>query len=211
MTDWETSAEWNAWPPDEVASRLSGLTIPWCVVAGWALDVWRGFQTRSHDDTEIGIPRICFPAIRAHLSAYELFMVGNGLVDPLEPENQPPDDRHQIWVLDKSARSWRLDIFLEPGDETTWIFRRDESLRLPRREVMAVSGDGIPYLKPEVALLYKAKAARPKDTGDFLSALPIMDNKARNWLRDALLRVHPHHAGRGHGGRVDHFGLPILR
>lgn len=29
---------WDAWRPEEITRRLSGVTAPWCVAAGRALD-----------------------------------------------------------------------------------------------------------------------------------------------------------------------------
>jgi hypothetical protein len=53
---------------------------------------------------------------------------------------------------------------------------------------------GIPYLAPEIVLLFKAKhAARGKDAADFARALPLLDGQRREWLADALRVVHPGH------------------
>ena len=56
-----------------------------------------------------------------------------------------------------------------------------------------MSADGIPYLKPEICLLFKAKAVRDKDRADFETALPRMSLAQRMWLHAALERVHPDH------------------
>jgi len=37
-----------------------------------------------------------------------------------------------------------------------------------------VTADGIPYLSPEICLLFKAKAVRDKEVADFEVALPPM-------------------------------------
>ncbi|MGH3656155.1 MAG: nucleotidyltransferase domain-containing protein [Micromonosporaceae bacterium] len=31
------------------------MDVPWCVAAGWALDLFRGEQTRPHEDLEIAV------------------------------------------------------------------------------------------------------------------------------------------------------------
>ncbi|HEU5381681.1 MAG TPA: hypothetical protein VFV38_40190 [Ktedonobacteraceae bacterium] len=53
--------------------------------------------------------------------------------------------------------------------------------------------DGIPYLAPEIQLLYKAKDLRPKDEADFTRVLPALDGKRRQWLAQSLALVHPGH------------------
>jgi Aminoglycoside-2''-adenylyltransferase len=185
---------WAPWRPEEVARRLAGVRAPWCVVGGWAIDLFLGQETRPHEDVEIAVPRRDFSEIRAQLAGFALHVVGDGEVRALAPGEVPPAERHQTWVLDPSANAWRLDVMLEPGDAATWVFRRDESIRRPRQHMLGVSRVGIPYLRPEGALLYKAKATREKDEADFAAALPRLEPSGRAWLRGALERMHPQHA-----------------
>jgi hypothetical protein len=185
---------WKPWRPSDVAAKLRGLAAPWCVVGGWALDLWHGRQTREHEDLEIAIARSDFPTVRHRLAAFKFHAVGDGEVRSLDPGQVTPPEKHQNWVLDEAANAWRLDVMLEPGDDQTWVFRRDETVTRQRSRMVATSGAGVPYLRPEGVLLYKAKAARPKDQADFALALPAMDAEARDWLRQALEHVHPGHA-----------------
>ena len=183
---------WRAWRPEQAAERLAGLDIPWCVVGGWAIDLWLGRETRVHEDLEIAILRNDLPAVRARLSGFVLHAVGDGEVRLLSPGATTPPDKHQNWVLDPVANVWRMDVMLEPGDAQTWVFRRDETIRRPRAQ-MTGTRDGVPFLNAEGALLYKAKAARPKDEADFRACLPVLDATARAWLRTALAVAHPNH------------------
>jgi hypothetical protein len=64
---------------------------------------------------------------------------------------------------------------------------------MPYSELIERTAEGIPYGRPEVVLLYKAKHTRPKDDADFAAALPLLDAARRDWLRDALELVHPGH------------------
>ncbi len=82
----------------------------------------------------------------------------------------------------------------EPWDGDTWICRRDPRIRLQAASLISRTTDGIPYLQPEVVLLFKAKAVRPKDELDFAAVLPHLESGRRSWLRDALTLVHPEHA-----------------
>lgn len=72
---------------------------------------------------------------------------------------------HQTRAYERATQVWRFDVFREPHDGDTWICRRYTSMRAPG--VFDVSADGIPYLRPEICLLLKAKAVRDKDVADF--------------------------------------------
>ena len=196
ITHWEGPPleAWAAWTPHEAAAVLRDVDVPWCVVGGWSIDLHLGRETRPHDDLEIAIARPDLPVVRAALAAYDLFVVGDGEVRSLPPGAVPPPHRHQTWVLDPAARAWRMDVMLEPGDHDTWVFRRDETIRAPRSTMVGRTDDGIPYLLPHGALLYKAKPEpRPKDEADFEVCAPHLSDGARAWLQNAIRRTTPDH------------------
>jgi hypothetical protein len=87
----------------------------------------------------------------------------------------------------------RLYVLREPSDGGTWVCRRDDSIRMGYGDLIWHTDDRIPYLRPDVTLLFKAKHARPKDDGDFAAALPRLDAESRDWLRESLELVHPGH------------------
>jgi hypothetical protein len=149
--------------------------------------------TRAHEDLEIAVLRADLASVRRALSGFELFVVGDGEVRALPPGAQPPDSKHQNWVLDTAADVWRMDVMLEPGDIDTWIFRRDESIHAPRAFMIDKTDDAIPFRGPHGALLYKANATRPKDEADFSAVLPKLTPSARHWLSNAIQRAHPGH------------------
>jgi hypothetical protein len=64
----------------------------------------------------------------------------------------------------------------------------------PLDEVTWVADDGIRYLNPEIALLYKAVLHRRKDDRDLDRCLPLLGADARAWLRDSVARLYPEHA-----------------
>jgi hypothetical protein len=49
-------------------------------------------------------------------------------------------------------------------------------------------------VRPEVALLFKAKHARPKDEQDLNDTLPLLDASRRGLLAEWIAVVHPGHA-----------------
>jgi uncharacterized protein CbrC (UPF0167 family) len=186
-------ARWSScWTPSDVAHLLTGIATPWCVAAGWALDLFRGAQTREHGDIEIAIPAASFPEVRTRFPGCVFDAVGSARIW----ENATPDvlaATHQTWVRDPATGNYLLDVFREPHDGDTWICRRDETIRLPYRDVIHHTQDGIPYLAPELVLLFKAKHARRKDQADFDNTVPNLTPAQRETLAELLARVHPEH------------------
>ncbi len=189
-------AKWDAWRPEEVRRRLASVEAPWCVTAGWAIDLFLGAQRREHEDIEIAVPRDRLGEILGALAGYEFFAAGvpgPGLVTPLALVGDAADTYHQTWVREPATGVWRLDVFREPSDGDTWICRRDDGIRLPYDELIERTPNGIPYGRPEIVLLFKAKHAREKDDDDLAAVLPHLEPTRRRWLADALALVHPGH------------------
>ena len=185
-------SKWDAWRPQEAARRLARVETPWYVAAGWAIDLFLGEERREHEDLEIAVPHARFGEVAGALSELEPFAIVDGRAAQFRPE-LTIEESHQTWLREPETGLWRLDVFREPSDGDTWICRRDERIRLPYADVIERTTDGIPYGRPEIVLLFKARHARPKDDDDFAAALPRLDAERRRWLMDALELVHPGH------------------
>ncbi|WP_434085236.1 hypothetical protein [Mycolicibacterium goodii] len=190
LTDIEIWERWDAWTPAEVASRLAEVRAPWCVAAGWALDLFVGGLGRDHGDVEIAVPAAEFGDVMAALPGYDWDVVGDGCVWPY-PEQSA--NHFQTWLREPGTGIYRLDVFREPHVGDRWVCRREESITLGYDELILHTEDGIPYVIPEVALLFKAKHLRDKDNADFARVLPTLDSARRSRLHAWLSRVHPGH------------------
>ncbi|MGW1619034.1 nucleotidyltransferase domain-containing protein [Streptomyces sp. NPDC002172] len=189
----ELTVRWaDPWRPEQVAARLDGVGVPWCVAAGWALDLFRGERSRPHGDLEIAIPAAGFAEVRDRFPEYVFDAVGSGRVWAAAG-GEVLAATHQTWVRDPTSGRFLFDVFREPHEGGTWICRRDESLRLPYDAVIERTADGIPYLVPELVLLFKAKEPRPKDQADFDGVLPLLSPARRDVLGAWLTRTHPGH------------------
>src|SRR4051812_26063114 len=135
---------WQPFSPREVAGFLAGVAVPWYIAGGWALDLFRGEPSREHADLEIAIPPDQLAIVRARPARFRLFVPGDGGITPLAADDEPPAARHQIWVREPRTGMFRLDIFLEPGEDDCWISRRDARLRRPYRDLIRHTRDGIP-------------------------------------------------------------------
>jgi hypothetical protein len=186
-------ARWSScWTPHELARRLDGLTAPWCVAAGWALDLFRGEQTREHGDIEIAIPASAFPEVRDRFPDHVFDAVSSGRIW----ENAGPEviaATHQTWLREPASGNYMVDVFREPHDGDTWICRHDETIAFPYAEIIHRTADGIPYLAPELVLLFKAKHTRPKDQRDFEESVARLSARQRSRLSDLLAHVYPGH------------------
>jgi hypothetical protein len=188
--------QWDPWRPGQVADLLSAVTAPWYVAGGWALDLYRGAQTREHEDLEIAGPASAFGQIRGALAGCDFEAAGDGQLWSVD--GPALGLTYQTWVSERApvrpgGRVYRLDVFREPARDGQWAYRRDPSTVLPYARIIRHDAAGVPYLAPEIALLFNAKQTRPKDTADFAGAVPLLTSGGRQWLRRMLERLHPGH------------------
>ncbi|HYY48015.1 MAG TPA: amino acid transporter, partial [Thermoplasmata archaeon] len=86
-----------------------------------------------------------------------------------------------------------IEILWNESTRDDWVFRRDPRVTRPLSKALGRTPDGVPFLAPEIVLLFKAKDPRPKDQEDFAHARPRLGIRRRLWLRVALETVHPGH------------------
>lgn len=182
---------WRPWSPEEVAARLDPLGVTWCVAGGWAIDLAAGRRTRDHGDMEVAVLRRDYHVVRDALRELSPHAAVSGTLHALAPGEEPPEGYFQTWFTDGEA--WLVDVMIEPGDDDTWVYRRDETVRAPRSFMVARTADGVPYLAPHGGLLFKAKYGRAKDEADFAVVEPLLPPEQRAWLVDVLRRLHPEH------------------
>jgi hypothetical protein len=174
-----------------VADVMDGLDVWWAVAGGWAIDLWLGEQTREHHDVEVVVRRCDQADVRDRLGErWELLCL------------DPPGSGWRPWTGPVEAPAFQLqarsdeivfDIFAETVGPSTWHFRRDGRVTRLVAEVTVRSGAGIPVVRPEIQLLYMAKAMERKNVDDFETAGPRLDHDDASWLADALATTLPDH------------------
>ncbi|ORA33024.1 nucleotidyltransferase domain-containing protein [Mycobacterium aquaticum] len=194
-SDEELDRLWAPWTPSEVTERLAHVRAPWCVAGGWAIDLYLGGTPRLHADIEIAVPRQAFPEIVHALPGFQWDVAGAGRLWPYAVAGEHPD-LHQTWCRDPASGRYHLDVFREPHTRGRWVCRRDPSITLPYDEVIG-HRDGMPYLVPEVALLFKARRTDARDHDDFARAAPQLTDTARNRLAGWITRLYPDHVWLG--------------
>lgn len=185
---------WATTTPEEAASWFSSLTVPWWIAGGWALDLFRGRQLRTHGDLDVGVLRRDSPQLLAALSNWEIFEAQNGALSQLHYGVAPRQEVNSLWCRPAGSKLWNVEVLLDAGDTHSWVFRRQAQIRRPWNEVIRRTPQDLPYLAPEIQLLYKARAPRPRDQDDFEHVVSRLDTPARKWLQVSLQITQPGHA-----------------
>jgi hypothetical protein len=175
---------------------MRGFPAPWWVAGGWALDLFSGTH-RPHDDVDVVVLRSDQELIREQLPGWDVQIAHSGNLEAW-PRGEPVVlPRSGFWARSDPNGPWELQFLLAEHTDGTWWYRRDPAITMPVGAIGLVAESGIPYLKPEIVLLYKSRIDRDRDTADFERTLPRLDDAARNRLAFWLADDHPWRAQLG--------------
>ena len=173
-----------------LADAMRQYKRPWFVAGGWALDLFVGRQTRTHGDLDIAIWREDQCALRKSFEGWSFDKAVKGELCPwLEGE----EILHPIHEVHARRGVATMEFLMNERIEDAWQYRRNSKVTLALDSFSRRSTDGLPYLAPEVVLLYKAKAPRELDQRDFDLVLPLLDGRGARWLKSVLAICHPGH------------------
>lgn len=185
---------WNPLSRSASSDLLRGAGVPWWIGGGWALEA-AGMAARPHADVDIIVLGVDLPPLLDHLRAKGLhpWATHDGALHPLPPGAALPLGAHDVWLRRGGDQPWLLEVISTPmaPDWAGWAYPRDQHLRLTIEELGVTGADGLPYLRPEVALLFKAELRRERDEADLAATLPLLSGDARRWLGAALPAGHP--------------------
>jgi hypothetical protein len=184
---------WKALSVAEVAALLDGMPIRWWVAGGWAIDLFVGAPTRDHDDLDVAVLRPDQLAVQSHLDGWDLRVAHHGRLTPWAPGRPLAPDEHGIWARPDPASPWRLELLIDEVVGGRWAYRRNPAVRLPRERLGRRTATGVPYLRPEVVLLYKSRQPREPDECDARVAVPRLSAPERAWLAAAIAADTPDH------------------
>lgn len=186
-------AKWEALTPPQVAALLHGAEVPWWIAGGWALDLFVGRQTRVHTDIEISVYRGNDDKIRERLGGWEFFVATDGTLTPLAAGTPLPMDAHELWARARGRDTWQLEILIEERKDGRWFYRWNERIGVNEKDIGRFTSDGIPFIRPDIQLLYKSKGPRPVDESDLLTVLPRLDVAQRATLSAWISSGDPTH------------------
>ena len=181
---------------EAIANEWKEAAFEWYVSGGWALDLLVGRVQRVHHDVDVVVPR----SAQLELQSY-LIERGWTLITPFEKRLESWPQHMRLELPRHQVHAHRDDTFIDillTDMADAWRYRR-EPLVLRSKEKMSLrSESGIPYLAPELVLLFKSKNTsnheRAKDQMDFEKTLPHLEPERRAWLRWALMATNPEHS-----------------
>ena len=190
----ETAHVWDPLSPAEAQELFSGLSAPWWISGGWAIDLFIGHQTRPHGDLDVLILRDDQLIFQKHLSHWDLsdrrlpdfttWSKGDFLDPPI----------NDIWGRRTPESPWAIQLMLMETDGDSWVFRREPTITGPISSLGRIAKSGIPYLSPQIQLLYKANNLQiNRNNADFKNTLPFLNYEEAAWLRQSLELCYPGH------------------
>jgi hypothetical protein len=186
----------------EVAEALGNLRAPFYFAGGWAIDLHLGRVTREHHDIDALVMRRDHLLLHKALKQFSLKKIiphpdgmppNRGTIVEWRPGDKLELPVHQINAYRAGESEPAFQVMLAESRGSDWIFRRNPNVSMPLSRMGFCPLWGLPYLAPEIVLLFKAKHLEARDRVDFDHALPALSADARRWLRDAIEKTHPGH------------------
>jgi hypothetical protein len=184
---------WQALSIDEVAEVLGGLSVRWWIAGGHAIDLFVGSSTRHHQDVDVAVLRPDQLTVQAHLNGWDLRGAHDGRLTHWAPGQLLGPHEHGVWARPHPASAWRFELLVDEVIDGQWAYRRNPAVRLPLKQLGWTTATGLPYLRPEVVLLFKAKQPRAPDEQDAAAAIPRLSRSERAWLATAIAKDTPDH------------------
>jgi len=156
------------------------------------LELHFGRSWRPHDDTDVSFLRADAPAVLELLVGWDIQVAAAGVLSPWS--GRPLDalmHENNLWARPSPDSPWALDMTISDGDNDRWIYRRNRAItRAWDQAVLREPVGKVPYLAPELQLLFKSVNVRAKDQVDADEVIPNLPPDRASLLFDALPNGH---------------------
>lgn len=175
-------------PCSKVKSIMDKFGYPWFIAGGWAIDLFLNRETRIHENIEIGIYRKHQMKLYRYFGKNKKYYMNNKSRIGKHEKHEWNKEYLQLPIheLYVEYAGMEIKLLLNEKDENSWVYRRNKEIKLDEKKVILLTGKGIPYLCPEVVLLYKTKEMRDKDRDDILNASGKMSESQIKWFIDSI-------------------------
>ena len=123
-------------------------------------------------------------ALRPALPEWAFAVAHSGVLRPWADDEWLDPPIHEIHATRKHGTG-SLEFLLNDCDDSDWVYRRDPRIRRGLDAAILWRND-IPYLAPEIVLLYKSPTPRPTDEADFRAVAAALSSEQRAWLSRAI-------------------------
>lgn len=190
----------------ELAGMLSSLNKPWYVAGGWSIDLYLQQRRREHKDVDIAVFRQDQLVIQMYLldRGWKLwkYMGDTEAIEPWLPGEKLELPDRGIFA-EPVNEIGSIDILLSEKKGKQWWYHRDARITHSIKTVGMNLDLGIPFLSPEIVLLFKARHLyvdepnyilhRQADENDFQAVRRLLNVKRRTWLEKAIGLLYPNH------------------
>ncbi len=202
----------------EADELLKNGGFEYCFCGGQALDLFLGYESRTHGDIDVCAYRNERNRIIQYMQSrgFEVYeMLGGGRAHRITDisvqlqkkknifcfrdgcplvKTYPPDEDGCCWMEFFHTGQTKLDFIeflFNDKTQDAFEYARNRTITLGTEQAVLFR-DGIPYLAPELCLLYKSTdIGREGYQQDFELAWQAMKPPQRQWLREALLQEYP--------------------
>lgn len=204
---------------------MDSMRIPWMVCGGTAIDLFIGEQTRPHKDVDVAV----FWENREQIigefldRGWRVFEPDHGLLREITSFEEDMRVEDNLWCLHPAMDSYLIsnryenyysitterenqdvldyiEVLFNQKKDGAFLYKRNPGITL--KPYIYYDNSGIPYLAPEMVLLYKSifirLLQRPKYMEmvnnyrhDFQVVLERLSFQQQKWLRDALRKEYP--------------------
>lgn len=186
------------WEPlglEEVRHLFARFPARWWITGGQALELHLGRCWRTHADTDVSVLREDSSELLHVLVEWDINVAAAGALSPWDGSTPTVDaEQNNLWCRMAKGQPWCIDVTISDGNQEFWIYRRDPTVQVRWDEAVLTNERGIPYLAPELQLLFKSNRVRRKDELDAAEVIPELSEARRLRLRSYLPGDHPWHA-----------------
>ena len=182
---------WKPLSVEEVFTTFADAPFQWCLAGGYAVEQFLGSSHRAHGDIDVLVYRDDQLSVQRWLEGWQLYAAHPpGTLRAWSKDEYLPYGIHDIWAHRSRANVWQMQLMLAEVEGDERFSRRNPLIRGSREDLMT-EYNGLPCIRIEVQLMYKAKNPRLKDEQDFQACLPCMDEQSKQWLKNSLRLLHP--------------------
>jgi hypothetical protein len=197
---------------------LKGRNFEYAFCGGMAIDLFLGRETRRHGDVDVSIYWPDRDAVLAYMQSagFEVYeMLGGGKAHRITDLRDQRRVKRNFFCCTADCEwvEWNetgedevfavcfqpigqselnfIECICNSRTDTDFLYARDNGIRRALSKAILLRED-IPYLSPELCLLYKSTDTERKGyQQDYDNAISQMDAEQKQWLRQALNALYP--------------------